>query len=698
MERMAAPLVDSVDQLIQAKETNLGPLAVRLLKICQDFHDSHHLIVDVKSDNFMLATTTTATSGKNTVPLAEQLAQRVRYLDLGHVTKYVEITTGNHNEPTNAPFKGTPLYSSLHVDTGMTPSRRDDVFSVALVLAELIIRHTAKVNGTFQTYQAGPVPSYLPWATEQSDRAIGESKRKHVLTRHSEFYARMPEQAATVIYKVLQAANEINFKEKPDYDDFASKLQGLTLVTQSRKKTAVDGAKKVAAVTKPTSAGRALQRAAGAQPTSARSAATAAAAAAVGTSDASPVPRRSPRHHPDPPTSHADALTLTTRNKRTKATDRTVAVKNPPATGRETKRTRPTSRGRLDDEPEPEEDDEKPPLKNFKVSREEEVDDDVPMEDAFVEEEGENDYAEGGGVERMDVDEVSDGGDSLDSALQMGGNVKIATATATSGKKAKVDQRIGARLVITNGPQKGGDLIMVQGVNDVVVVGKKPKASNRTAVWQIQQDDGISNNHVKLELKTLNGNARVQVTALDSSVDTYCKGRKLGHGKSTSVFHGEVVRIGNTSFSVQKWTTPPIEKSGVKSALKSTSGRDQTAAVATAAVAKNGKVALIRVQGGPHAGKEWVFDASQPQKICIGSEPAGRGYSGTITLGDDENIGKNHVQLHIVSDKSNLKVTVTDLKTPSGTLVKGITVPKGKSLGVGRGDPIQLGDTTLVVV
>ena len=137
----------------------------------------------------------------------------------------------------------------LHRD----PSRRDDVYGVGLVLAELVIRLQAMVDGTTREFERDKMPTYLPWALEASDEAIGAAKQTQLTDFQSDFYQSMPSQAAQILYAFLEQAHDLKFKQTPDYQAFKDLVANLQIPCAAKKSASKTKAKKKRATTRSSS-------------------------------------------------------------------------------------------------------------------------------------------------------------------------------------------------------------------------------------------------------------------------------------------------------------------------------------------------------------------------------------------------------------------------------------------------------------
>lgn len=102
-------------------------IAVEALSILEKMHSRGYIHGDVKPENFLL--------GLRGTPDEKKLF----LLDLGLATKWREHS-GQHVEYDQRPdnFRGTVRYASVHAHLGRTPSRRDDLESLAYTLVFLL--------------------------------------------------------------------------------------------------------------------------------------------------------------------------------------------------------------------------------------------------------------------------------------------------------------------------------------------------------------------------------------------------------------------------------------------------------------------------------------------------------------------------------------------------------------------------------
>jgi len=230
-------LFDVLPQLVESSSAatgvNLGPLTVRLLQIVQSIHDTSHLLVDVKPDNWMLSHGSSSNKKKKASTTAESIAGRIRMIDLGLVKNFGGPNGHRANEGSSE-VQGTPLYSSLNMHSLKTPSRRDDIEALLYLIGDLVLTVSALAQNNKKT---APSESLLPWSHEKSDEAIGKAKEQQVTNRKSKYYKSMPEPAAGILFRLLEKVRAYKYKESPGYDLLCQELSGLRVPLKKTKTT-----------------------------------------------------------------------------------------------------------------------------------------------------------------------------------------------------------------------------------------------------------------------------------------------------------------------------------------------------------------------------------------------------------------------------------------------------------------------------
>jgi len=247
MERMHCQLTEVPSLLLhstKAKTIGFGPIAVQLLKIVRAIQERKHVVLDMKPENFML----TVGPGKGS-SVTQKIASRIRILDLALVQPWRSIGSHRDNEGTGG-IAGTPLYASLNLHEGETPSRRDDLEALAYVMAELAIQ-----------ISSGDASKSLPWVSGTSDEHIGELKKMYVENKKSNFYKHLGGAESTKTFcKFMDEVRSYGFKKTPDYDHLEEILTDWKITCgkkKAEKKSSVSGTRSSTRATQRTTRSRA---------------------------------------------------------------------------------------------------------------------------------------------------------------------------------------------------------------------------------------------------------------------------------------------------------------------------------------------------------------------------------------------------------------------------------------------------------
>ena len=234
LEKMAAPLTDVPGILARASSSSgkipFGKIAARLLEIVQSIHDRNHLVIDMKSDNFMLAFETPKSKMKKSNSVADDLASKLRILDLALMQNRKGGTGQHRPNDGSRDIVGTPLFASLNVHDGSTPSRRDDLESLGYVIAQLLIQ----INSNNVEEEGA-----LPWSSGKSDEEVGKIKKAQVNDPKSAFYSILGDAKVGRIFReYMDEVMGYSYSQSPDYESLLATLQSLdvTLRKDTTKK------------------------------------------------------------------------------------------------------------------------------------------------------------------------------------------------------------------------------------------------------------------------------------------------------------------------------------------------------------------------------------------------------------------------------------------------------------------------------
>nr|CAD1818268.1 unnamed protein product [Ananas comosus var. bracteatus] len=187
-------------------------IAVESLSILEKMHSKGYVHGDVKPENFLL--------GQPSTPQEKKLF----LVDLGLATRWRDNGTGQHVEYDQRPdvFRGTVRYASAHAHLGRTPSRRDDLESLAYTL---IFLHRGR----------------LPWQGYQGDNKSFLVCKKKMATSPEMLCCFCP----SPFKQFLEIVVNMKFDEEPNYPRLISLFDGLIGPNPASRPINTDGAQKV---------------------------------------------------------------------------------------------------------------------------------------------------------------------------------------------------------------------------------------------------------------------------------------------------------------------------------------------------------------------------------------------------------------------------------------------------------------------
>lgn len=254
MERMEHSFTSYLIPLILQNKILVSHVFVRLIQLIQSIHDLNYVYIDVKPENFMIASNASqkrsATSSTNS---STQIAQHIRIIDVALMESTKDIMrNGKHRVDAypDGQMVGTPTYASRNVMMGHTPSRRDDCEAIAYVMLELMLQVGAMASSKKTILQGDECLDVLPWSHGTSDDDVLQKKRNAVEEKdHGAFWNTVEEQVGTnarnCMKEYLNIVSKLEFKEKPDYEALIKLVNGIQLQLSSassfKRKTARDG-------------------------------------------------------------------------------------------------------------------------------------------------------------------------------------------------------------------------------------------------------------------------------------------------------------------------------------------------------------------------------------------------------------------------------------------------------------------------
>lgn len=254
MERMADPLSEVVSILLRESHTkpttgtkggakiSFGNVAVAMFDCLRAMHDNGNLFIDVKPENFMLA----SSGGSGTTKKKEvssTVSSRIRLIDFGLVERYGDMSTSKHREDMypDAMLVGTPTYASLNVMEGHTPSRRDDLEALGYVICELILMLASSSSSSSvpatslskrKTAKKEDV-HVLPWSTATSDSELKVIKSREMDTSQrlkSKLFQGLKSVGSEIVMNTYFAmVRGLGYSVTPDYDAIRGNLIKLVV-------------------------------------------------------------------------------------------------------------------------------------------------------------------------------------------------------------------------------------------------------------------------------------------------------------------------------------------------------------------------------------------------------------------------------------------------------------------------------------
>ena len=729
MERMEAPLWEIVPRLMSKSKSStvhFGPVATHLLDICKAVHEKHLLVIDCKPENFMLA------SDKG------PLEKTIRMIDLGLMQSYG--SPSGHRTNDGSGMVGTPLYASLNLHDGNTPSRRDDLEAIGYVISELCLR----VLGDDEDDAA------LPWSVGTSDDEIKEIKEACMTKPGSQLFSALGAngnaKVETIMREYFSIVRALEYKQNPDYGTLHTLLAGLKLSIVGKKKAApATTNKKLAAATKKKAPTKAAVDA-DAAPKDTKKKASTTAVAPTGTSRQTRASKRNVDYNEESSSKkqHVD-MNLDDESMDVDSDEETFI------TTKDDETFITCVQGDSEAMEWEHIDDGKPRATRIGVKV---LFTDGPHEgETIILANGERESVTVG-ADPSEADGYSIVGDSeVDKShvkLVLKATKKLKTVllkdlkstygTKVNGVLVKNEQKIfirdsvsigvstftivpipenellspaalprrkiimmdkeiaslkqkvanvpraGVAIICTAGPYKGESIELIKGKTESIVFGAKPCGDS---VFVMAKDSSITNpSHVRLELVSAKTFFSVLVKDLKSSSGTSVNEIKIGKGKDQKAFMNDEIKLGSSTFRIA-----PLAKSQKDVVIV-----DEESVVAkenkVPAVEKCAGISLV-FKTGPYKGESIELVKGQTESIVLGAKPGG---DSAFDMAKDKLISNpSHVRIELVSSKTFFSVLATDLKSTSGTSVNGIKLGKGKSQKVFTNQEISIGNSVIEI-
>ena len=512
MDRMSAPLHDIVSILLQDNKSSstlvkipIGDIAIQMLRCIQSLHSTGLVFIDVKSDNFMLAPPNN--SKKNA------LAQRIRLIDFGLVESINDMTTAKHREDVEgSPLVGTPTYASLNVMEGHVPSRRDDLEALGYVICEVILNLVAsdKKGGKSKKKGSSDTDNLLPWSKATSDVELLNFKKQEMDVKKrskSQLFTMLKACGSDVVMgNYFNNVMALKYAATPDYESLCCYLKKLIVTVQSSNSVA--SAKSKSPVRK----------------SPVRRSVTGKHHAKDEESDDDVIVIENPKSMAKSPvrkSPHCQVSSKTPKNQQSDdvANDDNWNKKPAAKTKKQKVATAETASA---------------PRRSTRNKSAREIATQTDPEDWMEVQDNESDPSS------MDWEKV-----------ESDENEPPLPAAAAVAKKACL------ALEIIEGPHQGQVFSMGGDYNNVIVVGKDPKANVKPSTRDafdvsLPGDESASSLHAKFDLTSKKTVHSIKVTDMSSTNGTFVNGSMLAKGKSKQAFPGDRIKIGDSVFKINK--------------------------------------------------------------------------------------------------------------------------------------------------
>eukprot|EP00979_Chaetoceros_neogracilis_P014726 scaffold4843_cov266-Chaetoceros_neogracile.AAC.8 len=495
-------------------DIDIGPIAARLLKLMEAIHETQHVFIDVKPENFMLAyahPSPKRSQKKRSMGIIDTFAERIRIIDFGLMESSKDATKNKHRPDKfpDAQVVGTPLYASLNVLNGHTVSRRDDVEACIYVMVEFILVLMDPSDGSKSMEEL----ALLPWSQAKSDEEIKDSKERAMDTK-GEIWNMIGQngnqELRDGVKTVFDLVRGLDFKEKPDYNKLC-RLVAKWKVHVNVNNNASAGAK---ATSKKFSAKSAAKRKVRSNATSTKAEPSttveldvkpAGTSKRVARSSASALQssQSSPKYDEDvPPTP------VTHSSRASRAAARGVA-------------------------------------RGVAAKEEASSSDDEDAEMISV-------HRQNDDTSTKSFESALDGSDEMDWEMVTDENVASAS---NMGKIEKTTQSL--RLECIDGPHKGDFFDLT----DSLILGSNPskklsRGSSKSSIFSVSKDSNASDAHAKLVLNRSGLKKSVVLTIkvfdLKSENGTHINNKLLPKGSYKQAFVKDTIQVGDSVFRVKK--------------------------------------------------------------------------------------------------------------------------------------------------
>lgn len=521
MEQMESSFQSIISDLFYNNNASsgieIGPIAVRLIRLMEAIHSTHNVFVDVKPENLMIAEVPSANSSstsKKSKSDCTSMAARIRMIDLGLMESSRDVMKNKHrvDQYPDAQLVGTPVYASMNVLSGHTVSRRDDLEACLYIMIELIlqIQHYHENSGGVVS------DNLLSWSTAKSDDDIKRLKEEAMDLDHGTIWSLIGRDGNQTLSdgmkEVFGVVTSLDFKEKPEYDGLARRV--------SKWKVRLNPASASASAST-TSKARAKSNKAATQTTKrkVRDGATSSKAS-----------KPEPQSSPSSPPSYDEDVPPT-----------------PVIAGSSSRAARAAARAASRESPSAKKEDIE--IINDDSDKIEIIDDDSDSDMEMISASGEETQEQGNCASAHEESE-----DLMDWEIITDENEPLNTANNKEATKANTSTSTPSLLLeCIDGPHRGESVDLI----GTLVIGSNPgKKTGKSQVYSIGKDGEASPKHTKLVLNTSgskkNGVLMVKVFDLKSDAGTLVNNKMLPKGSSRQAFVKDRIQVGESVFRILK--------------------------------------------------------------------------------------------------------------------------------------------------
>ena len=261
--------------------------------------------------------------------------------------------------------------------------------------------------------------------------------------------------------------------------------------------------------------------------------------------------------------------------------------------------------------------------------------------------------------------------------------------------------RLGIKVLFLEGPHEGESFSLIKKETETVYLGSNPTAKGGDA-FALSGDRKVDDTHIKIVLQASKRLQAVLVTDLTSSKGTQVNGIIIPAQKERQVFINDTIKIGDSTMKILKLAqeeTPRKQAAKMPAVVRARNEEFvsplQEEPVKTKAKSSGAGVRVIFTEG-PSEIESFILVKDGTTRIVIGSNPVAKSGEETLRIADSS-IDATHARLDLNYARKLCTVTVTDLKSSSGTFVNSARIASGKDRKAFMNDIIQIGDQKMQI-